>query len=123
MSSDKQIPPPPANRLREWRKLRGLSMAEVAEKLDVKTATVARHETGGAQVTLGQLYQYAGVYRVRVEDLLGTSASPAQGMGELIDLGQRLSPTQRMAIVNTWMAFAEPVSPFQATPPKRRQKS
>jgi transcriptional regulator with XRE-family HTH domain len=123
MSSGQTPSPPPPNRLREWRKQRGLTMAEVAEKIEVKTATVARHETGGAQVTLGQLYDYARIYRVRVEDLLTTGASPAHGMGELIELGQRLSPAQRLAIVQTWKAFAETTSPFEAEPRKRRQKN
>lgn len=124
MASHKDDPPPPPNRLREWRKLRGMTLAEVADKLGVKTASVARHETLGAQVTLGQLHQYAAIYRCSVVDLLATSASPAQGMGELIDLGQRLSPTQRLAIVSTWKAFAEPASPFQGAPaPKRRART
>ena len=121
MASIKDGPPPPPNRLREWRKLRGMTMAEVAEKLEIKTASVARHETLGAQVTLGQLHQYAAIYRCSVVDLLATSASPAQGMGELIDLGHRLSPTQRLAIVSTWKAFADPPAAVQSAPASKRR--
>lgn len=97
-------------------------MADVAARLGVKTATVARHETLGAQVTLGQLYEYASIYNVRVEDLLASSATPANGMDDLIDLGQRLSPMQRKAIVDTWKAFAEPQSPFVAEPGRQRSR-
>ncbi len=71
-----------AHGLRRWRRQRGLSQRELAERSGVGPAVIARVELGRVDPRLGTLARLAAALRVRVTDLLAERPSrrrPGQG--------------------------------------------
>jgi transcriptional regulator with XRE-family HTH domain len=73
MTTPKHYP----NRLREWRLSRQWSLDTVAKKMHSTITTVARHETAMNEMTVAQLYRYAALYGVPIEELLAPRPQPA----------------------------------------------
>lgn len=95
------------NRIREWRLARGLTIEELAERMQSKSQTVHRHETGNNEMTLKSLQRYADVLGVRTEELLPNSQRVPAMLKALNDLGQRLTPTERAQLVRLGTALAQ----------------
>jgi transcriptional regulator with XRE-family HTH domain len=67
-------------RLQEWRKKRGLTQVELADKSGVGYATVARLEVYPGNPTLGVIYKFAEALDMDPRDLLPDSGKrPAKG--------------------------------------------
>jgi len=62
-----------AGRLKEARKLAGLSQGRVAEMLDMHRPTVSEIEAGNRRVSADELSRFADVYDVSVSWLVGDS--------------------------------------------------
>ena len=62
-------------RIRHFRKQRGLTQTELAERLGTTAATVSRLETADMTVSTGWLERIAGELEVPVTDLLGAQAA------------------------------------------------
>jgi len=58
-------------RLASFRKQRGLTQKELAEKIGVKQYVIASYETGRSQMSLGLLHSVAEVLFVEPSELLG----------------------------------------------------
>ena len=70
------------NRLRDLRRLYGLSQREVAEKLYITRSSYAYYETGRTEPDLHTLCEIAGIFQVSTDYLLGRGeyTVPIQGI-------------------------------------------
>jgi transcriptional regulator with XRE-family HTH domain len=62
-----------AGRLREARRLSGLSQGQAAKRMGMHRPTVSEIEAGNRKVSAGELSQFAGLYEVSVAFLTGDS--------------------------------------------------
>jgi transcriptional regulator with XRE-family HTH domain len=62
--------PPIGERLRAERQARGLSLRELAERLDLSASLISQIETGRARPSVSTLYALAGELGVSLDDLL-----------------------------------------------------
>jgi len=62
-------------RLRDLRRRRGMTLAQVAEATGVGVSTLSRLESGGRRPTLELLVPLARTYRVALDDLVGAPAT------------------------------------------------
>ncbi len=60
----------PPNRIREWRRHRGLSLEQLAERVGSTNQTIGRYERGERSVTIDVLLQLAPALGVKPADLL-----------------------------------------------------
>ncbi|MDP9867980.1 MULTISPECIES: helix-turn-helix domain-containing protein [Streptosporangium] len=58
-------------RLRELRRRRGLTLAEIAERTEISESTLSRLESGGRRPTLELLLPLAEIYAVPLDELVG----------------------------------------------------
>lgn len=95
-------------RLREMRKGRKLTLAEVADRTGISVSTLSRLESGLRRPSLDLLIPLAGVYRVPLDDLVGAPPSgdprihpkPAQRHGVIyIPLTRGPAPVQAFKMV------------------------
>lgn len=66
----------PPNRIREWRTLRGLTLAELAERTHIDAAYISKMELGDRRETLSHLRVLAKHLGVTVGDLLNSEDNP-----------------------------------------------
>ena len=64
--------------LRAWRELRGLTLAEAAERADVAQRTLRRTEVGGAEPTIGLVAAMVDALEI-----------DAAGVGRIMDAARR----------------------------------
>jgi transcriptional regulator with XRE-family HTH domain len=57
------------NRLREYRKRKGLTQVEVASLLELEQSAVSEHEAGRRRLSAEHLARYAKLYECRMDDL------------------------------------------------------
>lgn len=107
-SSTPQFP----NRLREWRKHRGLSLEKLGEAVGYSANTVSKHETGGYEVTVAQLDVYAEALGIKAEMLLQTGSTLSPQIRALVDLAIALPPDQLDLYVRQGLAFKESHIPY-----------
>lgn len=69
--STPRVAPPFPNRLREVREARGLTLEQVAERINSTAATVSRRESGSRQLKWADLVLMAGALDVTPVDLVG----------------------------------------------------
>lgn len=62
--------------LREARKARGLSLADVAEATGVSRSLLSLIETGRSDITIGRLSRLARLYELRLADLIPEAKNP-----------------------------------------------
>lgn len=67
-------------RIRHYRKLRGLTLQQLADMVSTTPQTISRLETGNMTVSIDWLERFAGVFDIQVADLI------AGGTGREIDL-------------------------------------
>ena len=96
-----------------------MTLANVAELMQSKVPTVARHETQNNEMTLATLERYAQIYGVQVEELLPDAMRVAPSLAALLDLGQKLTPDLRAQLVRLGYALAEPARTYEVEPRKR----
>ncbi|WP_167046097.1 XRE family transcriptional regulator [Salinibacterium sp. ZJ454] len=58
-------------RLKRWRQLRGVTLADLAERTGISKSTLSRLETGQRRASLELLLPLAQVYRVPLDELVG----------------------------------------------------
>lgn len=70
--------------IRQIRQARGMTLAQVAKRLDTTPATISRWEREPQRVTVPVLRNLASVLRVSVSDLLGIGGAGRTGGGNLV---------------------------------------
>lgn len=78
-----------AGRLKEARKLAGLSQGRVAEMLDMHRPTVSEIEAGNRRVSADELSRFADVYDVSVSWLVGDSPEQLETSDPRLQLAAR----------------------------------
>jgi transcriptional regulator with XRE-family HTH domain len=78
-----------ATRLREARKLAGLSQGKVAEMLDMHRPTVTEIEKGNRKVSAEELGKFAEIYDVSVTWLVGESPEKLAANDPRLELAAR----------------------------------
>ncbi len=82
-------------RIRHYRKLRGLTLQQLADKVETTPQTISRLETGNMTVSIDWLERFAGVFDVQVRDLIsGTQGREIDLMGTLAGDGAALTATE-----------------------------
>jgi transcriptional regulator with XRE-family HTH domain len=78
-----------ARRIREARKLAGLSQGQVAKILGLHRPSVSEAEAGNRNVSAEELVKLAGIYKVSVAWLAGEGADKADPHDEKVQLAAR----------------------------------
>ena len=78
-----------ANRLREARKMAGLTQGQVAKKMDMHRPTVSEIEAGHRSVTAEELTRFADLYDVSVSWLAGEGAEKLDPHDDRVQLAFR----------------------------------
>jgi transcriptional regulator with XRE-family HTH domain len=78
-----------ARRIREARKLAGLSQGQVAKLLGLHRPSISEAEAGNRNVTADELVKLAGIYKVSVAWLAGEGADKADPHDEKVQLAAR----------------------------------
>lgn len=99
------------NRIREFRKARGLTQAELAEPLRIDTTQVSRMERGTASLSIDRLQQIATILEVSPADLLSADAelpepSPAPIKSDAPPSGRM---SEDLPILGTVLGASRPV--------------
>ena len=87
------------NRLREVRKRRGLTQAEIAEQLGVDQTLVSNYERGAARLHGALVAGFAKALRVSADEILGTKEVSLKGSpmnGRLLRRLQRIEELPRV---------------------------
>lgn len=95
--------------IKELRVERGLSQAELAEKIGVTQGAVYFWEKGINEPTAGYLVKMAETFSVSVDELLSFECEKTKedfsGATEMVRLFSRLNDEQRKLIINTAHEF------------------
>jgi transcriptional regulator with XRE-family HTH domain len=78
-----------ANRLKEARKLAGLSQGQAAKKMDMHRPTISEIEASNRNVTLSELARFAEVYDVDLTWLSGVGTDQLDPQDERLQLAFR----------------------------------
>jgi transcriptional regulator with XRE-family HTH domain len=78
-----------ANRLREARKMAGLTQGQVAAQMNLHRPTVSEIEAGNRSVTAEELTAFAGLYEVSVSWLAGEGAEKLDPHDDKLQLAFR----------------------------------
>jgi len=101
-------------RLREARRIRGLTQAELADAADVSSETVSRTERGQFAPNVWILARVAAACRTTLAQLLGadaTSIQPASVSVRVAELIDRLDPREARALLVYLRAIAHARTP------------
>ncbi|MYW00258.1 helix-turn-helix domain-containing protein [Streptomyces sp. SID3343] len=84
-------------RLRELRRKRGMTLAELAERTEIGESTLSRLEGGGRKPTLELLLPLAEVYNVPLDELVGAprTGDPRVHLRPVIRSGMTFVPLSR----------------------------
>ena len=67
------------SRMRELRKERGLTQAELARQIGIQQSDLSRMEKGEYRVSLDKLFKILGVFDLDLADFFNEESSPTQG--------------------------------------------
>lgn len=81
----------PGHYIREWRKFRGMTMVELAERVDMSHTVLSRLERGQQRYNQALLEQIAEALRTTPADLI--MRDPA--LPSLVDMFRELTPAQK----------------------------
>jgi transcriptional regulator with XRE-family HTH domain len=112
---DKEAP----NRIREWRKARGLTQAQLADMVSTSNVQISDLENGNVALTQQWMVKLAGALDVLPGDLLPVSQASGALDPEaraLIDAYRAASPEQRHA----FNAFRDSMATFGHAPSRKR---
>jgi len=93
-------------RLKAAREAKGLTQQQVADKFDVKKATVSAWETGVGVPDALRLRQLAKMYGVSADALLWENALSHEAM-QMAAQFDALNEKQRKTLTAVWLAFVE----------------
>jgi transcriptional regulator with XRE-family HTH domain len=79
--------------LRAWRKFRGLTLEEAAERAELSHSQLSRIERGQSDYTKTTLEALAAVYDCSPGDLV--SKDPTEQVAEVVDIWSRISTEKR----------------------------
>ena len=93
-------------RLRELRKERGLTQAELARQIGIQQSDLSRMEKGEYRVSLDNLFKILGVFDLDLADFFGDSAAPLEEQRQplsrqdmkILHLLRELSPEGRAEV-------------------------
>jgi transcriptional regulator with XRE-family HTH domain len=92
--------------IREWRLYRGLTQQQLADRIDVSTASMSRIENGKQDYTQAHLEAIAYALNCEPADLIG-SRKPGAPEFELWTVIQGMKPSQQMRAMKVLRALAE----------------
>jgi transcriptional regulator with XRE-family HTH domain len=103
-------------RLKHFRKLRGLTQAEVAAKIGITRGSLAAYETGRVRVVDEMIVRFALALGVSADKLLGISAQRPENPSALrimrrLKKIERLPPAKQKAILQTLDMALQNVEP------------
>jgi transcriptional regulator with XRE-family HTH domain len=99
LGDDHNLQPILGLRLREIRKSRGLSLADVGRGTNISRSFLSLVETGQSELTIGRLIRLVGFYGVHVSDFLAESeAETEQDVVRVADRRYIPSPEEHMEI-------------------------
>jgi len=84
-------------RIRHYRKLRGLTLQQLAEKVATTPQTISRLETGNMTVSIDWLERFAQVFEVHVADLVTGGGREINMLGTLAGDGAVLTSAENDA--------------------------
>ena len=93
---------PPRHYIREWRKLRGLTQEQLAERTTFTAGAISQLETGRTRYTQSILEELATALDVEPGDLI--SRHPLRE-GRVIDLFSRIPPEKQFLAIEMLSAF------------------
>jgi transcriptional regulator with XRE-family HTH domain len=91
--------------IQQWRKYRGLSQAELAEKIASSEANLSRLETGKQDYTQGMLEAIAAALETDVASLLTRDPKDGEPIWDIMD---RATAAQRRQIVEIAKTITKP---------------
>lgn len=100
----------PRTRIREFRKLRGMTLKQLAEKLDTTPQTTQRLEVGNMTVSTAWLEKIARALQVEPMDLLGTRSTREIQLIGSADKTGRISRSEPAAFVHMEALADDPVA-------------
>lgn len=105
--------------LRAWRERAGLTLEQVAEKLDVTHSAVQKWERGQVPVTLPRLQELAPLYGAQPFELLFPPAEREQAatLAQAWEILRQLPPDQAAAWLLTGRTMAGMASPAAPAEP------
>lgn len=98
-------------RIRKYRKVKGLSQEQLAEIVDISTTHMSHIETGNTKLSLQVFADLAEALQVNVDSLLNDVIMPnkQQTYQEIMDILDQCTPAQAQAlkeiISSTWNAI------------------
>ncbi len=89
-------------RIRKFRKIRGFSQEELAERVDISVPHMSHIETGNTKLSLPVLVAIAGALEVRTDDLLFDWKTTAAGeaAGDIADILSHCTPGQAKVLAD-----------------------
>ena len=83
-------------KIRELRKARSLTQAELAGKIGIQQSDLCRMETGEYKVSLDTLYRVLGIFGMNISDFFQDASAAGDGTEEeVLGLFRRLDPRGR----------------------------
>lgn len=87
-------------RVRKFRKVRGLSQEQLAEKINISVTHMSHIETGNTKLSLQVFADLAAALDVSADDLLGGSHTRQIAVSEIAELLDSCSAQQVLAIAD-----------------------
>lgn len=87
-------------RIRKYRKAKGLSQEELAERVNISTTHMSHIETGNTKLSLPVLVDIAAALDVRTDDLLHASSATSSDMDEIAAVLSRCTARQSKVITD-----------------------
>ncbi|KAA5604243.1 helix-turn-helix transcriptional regulator [Roseospira marina] len=99
------------NRIREWRKARGLTLKQLAERAGTSNQQISHLEKGRRRLSLEWMQRLAEALDCLPSDLLADSSQPRNERERaLVELFRGLSEEQQEAFLKATLALAKPVT-------------
>ena len=98
------------NRIREWRKARGMTLKQLAESVGTSNQQISHLEKGRRRLSLEWMERIADALGCHPSDLLGDPAQPRNERERaMMELFRGLSEEQQEAFLQATAALAKPM--------------
>lgn len=88
-------------KIRKFRKVRGLSQEELAERINISTTHMSHIETGNTKLSLSVFVDIANALEIRTDDLLDDREAAASSyIDEIASVLEHCSPKEARVIVD-----------------------
>src|SRR5262245_41194299 len=88
------------SKIRELRKARSLTQAELAAKIGVQQSDLCRMETGEYKVSLDTLFRILSIFGMNIAEFFQESTRSDQEGGELLKLWRKLDSRRRDEVMD-----------------------